>query len=384
MKNGLTRLDVASWGGFVMFATSGVVTPICLPEIAKTLSISLSESGGLETARLLLLLVVLIASGILARTLGKKHFLAWGQYLTALGLLLISCADTYPMVLLSLMVVGIGGGFTEALINPLVVDLHPKNTGKYLNITNAFYPIGVMVSALLFGELLTLGHSWRIAFRIAAAGAFGMGVWFHLSRFPAAVRDRRSSIRSIAQILKIPHFWFFGMALFLGAGVEAAFTFWSRSYVEVYLRDMPRAGAIAVVIFSSTMAIGRLLFAKLSHAMSQRALMIGSAILGVGISSAIPFADSLIGFYALLVFAGFAAACFWPTVLAEAADRLPVDATMLLVMLACFGIAGFGMTPWIMGIIGDAAGLKAGFALIPGLFIGLIVALALAGRKPQL
>ena len=117
--------------------------------------------------------------------------------------------------------------------------------------------------------------------------------------------------------------------------------------------------------------------------MSQQALMIGSALLGVGISSGIPFADSLIGFYALLVFAGFAAACFWPTVLAEAADRLPVDATMLLVMLACFGIAGFGITPWIMGIIGDAAGLKAGFALIPGLFIGLIVVLALAGRKRE-
>ena len=245
MKNGLTRLDVASWGGFMIFATSGVVTPICLPEIAKTLSISLAESGGLETARLLLLLVVLILSGILARTWGKKHLLTWGQYLTALGLLLISYADTYPLLLMSLMVVGIGGGFTEALINPLVVDLHPKTPGKYLNITNAFYPIGVMVAALLFGELLTLGYSWRIAFRIAAAGALGMGIWFHLSRFPAPSPDQRSSIRLIAQILKIPKFWFFGMALFLGAGVEAAFTFWSRSYVEVYLRDMPRAGAIA-------------------------------------------------------------------------------------------------------------------------------------------
>ena len=365
----------------MVFATSGVVTPICLPEIAKTLSISLSESGGLETVRLSLLLVVLILSGILARTWGKKHLLTWGQYLTALGLLMVSYADTYSALLLALMVVGIGGGFLEALINPLVVDLHPKNPGKYLNITNAFYPIGVMVSALLFGELLTLGHSWRVAFRIAAAGAFAMGIWFHLSRFPAPSADQRSSIRLIAQILKIPKFWFFAIALFLGAGVEAAFTFWSRSYVEVYLRDMPRAGAIAVVVFAGTMAIGRLLSAKLAHEMSQQTLMICSAILGVAISSGIPFSESLIGFYALLVFAGFAAACFWPTILAEAADRLPVDATMLLVMLACFGIAGFGITPWIMGLIGDSAGLKAGFALIPGLFIGLIVVLAMAGRK---
>ncbi len=384
MKTGLTRLDGVSWGGFVMFATSGVVTPICLPEIAETLSISLSESGGLETVRLLLLLVVLILTGILARKWGKKHLLAWGQYLTAIGLLMISYAHTYPLVLLSLMVVGIGGGFTEALINPLVVDLHPKNSGKYLNITNAFYPIGVVVSALLFGELLTLGYSWRIAFRIAAAGALLMGLLFHMSRFPVPSAGRHSSLHLIAQILSAPQFWLFAIALFLGAGVEAAFTFWSRSYVETYLQDVPRAGAIAVVVFAGTMAIGRLLSAKLSHKMSLKTLMICSAILGVGVSSGIPFSESLIEFYALLVFAGFATACFWPTLLAEAADRLPVDATMMFVMLACFGIVGFGITPWIMGIIGDSAGLKAGFLLIPGFFMGLIVflaAIAISGQQ---
>ncbi|MDE2799077.1 MAG: MFS transporter, partial [Gemmatimonadota bacterium] len=140
MKTELTRLDLACWGGFMMFATSGVVTPICLPEISRTLSISLSESGGLETARTCLLLVVLILSGILARKWGKKHFVTWGQYLLAIGLLMISYADSYPMLILSLMVTGIGGGFTEALINPLVIDIHPKDSGKYLNITNAFYP----------------------------------------------------------------------------------------------------------------------------------------------------------------------------------------------------------------------------------------------------
>ena len=364
----------------MMFATSGVVTPICLPEISRTLTISLSESGGLETARTCLLLVVLILSGILARKWGKKHFVTYGQYLLAIGLLMISYADSYPMLILSLMVTGIGGGFTEALINPLIIDIHPKDSGKYLNITNAFYPVGVMVSALLFGELLTLGYSWRLVFRIAAGGALIMGILFHLSRFPIPVADQQSSKHLIAQILKTPKFWLFAIAIFLGAGVEAAFTFWSRSYVETYLQDMPRAGAIAVVVFAITMALGRLLSAKLSQMISLKTLMLGSAILGVVVSSGIPFSQNLIGFYILLLFAGFATACFWPTILAEAAEHLSFDATMLFVVLACFGIAGFGTVPWIMGVIGDTASLKAGFAVIPGLFIGLIVVLAITRR----
>ena len=367
----------------MMFATSGVVTPICLPEISKTLSISFSESGGMETARTFLLLVVLILSGILARKWGKKQFVTWGQYLLAIGLFLTSYADSYPMLILSLMVTGIGGGFTEALINPLVIDIHPKDSGKYLNITNAFYPIGVMVAALLFGELLTLGYSWRFMFRIAAAGSLIMGILFHISRFPLPVTNDESSKHLITQILAAPKFWLFAIAIFLGAGVESAFTFWSRSYVETYLQEIPRAGALAVVIFAATMAIGRLLAAKLSQTMSLKTLMICSAILGVVVSSGIPFSESLISFYILLIFAGFAAACFWPTILAEAAKRMPVDATMLFVMLACFGIAGFGITPWIMGIIGDSAGLKAGFSIIPFFFIGLIIVLTLEWRTEK-
>ena len=106
-------------------------------------------------------------------------------------------------------------------------------------------------------------------------------------------------------------------------------------------------------------------------------LMMVSALLGVLVSTAILFASSLTAFYLLLALAGFAAACFWPTILAEADACLSVDTTLLFVMLACFGIAGFGLTPWIMGAIGDTAGLKAGFLVIPGLFIGLILVLAL-------
>jgi len=99
---------------------------------------------------------------------------------------------------------------------------------------------------------------------------------------------------------------------------------------------------------------------------------------GGGMESARAFVIFI--FYALLAIAGLAAACFWPTILAEAALCLKTDSTILFVLLACFGIAGFGVTPWIMGVIGDIAGLKAGFSMIPGLFLGLIIVLAVEWR----
>ena len=362
----------------MMFATSGMVTPICLPEISRELSTGFSEGGGLEMARNFVVLIVLLAAGMCASKLGKKGFLTSGQYLLAFGLLMTSYAESYTSLIVSLMIAGIGGGFVEALINPLVMDIHPRNPGKFLNITNAFYPLGVMASALIFGELLTQGYDWRLMFRIAASGALAVGIFFHLLHFPPAAHQiEHSSVKEVIRIMAVPQFWVFAAAIFLGAGVESAFTFWSRTYVETYLQDLPRAGAIGVVIFAGSMALGRFLAARISQLISLKTLMISSAILGVVTSVGILFSTSLTGFYLLLILAGLAAACFWPTVLAEASNRMRVDATLLFVLLACFGIAGFGFTPWMMGLIGDSAGLKSSFWVIPAFFVGLIVVLTL-------
>lgn len=374
------KLDIATWASFMMFATSAIIIAICLPEISKTFNTDLAEGGGIETARSSLFLVVLLLAGMLAQRWGKKRFLALGQYFIAGGLLLGSFSQNYLMLILAVMLTGVGAGFSEALLNPLIVETHPRQSGKYLNIGHAFYPLGVMTSALIFGELLTLGVSWRVIFRIAAAAALVVAVLFTVLRFPPEKRDNSSYPQLFAAILSLKGFWIFAAAIFLGTCIESAFTFWSRSYVGVYLSDVPRSGALAVVIFAAAMAIGRFLSGFLANRTSLNNIMLGSAVLGIVVSTFIPFATTLMTFYGLLALAGLATASFWPTILAEAeaylnATSLGVNSTILFILLACAGIIGFGLTPWILGLIGDSSELRSGFILIPMLFIllGLIL-----------
>ena len=369
------KLDVASWLGFMLIATTAIIVAICLPEISETFSTDLSEGGGMETARNLVVLVVLLLAGILAQRWGSKKFLTLGQYFIVGGLLLGSLAQNYPMLILAVMMMGVGGGFSEALLNPLVVAIHPRQSGKYLNISHAFYPIGITGSALLFGELLTRGYSWRFIFQIAAVGALLIAIYTTVLRFPPSEKDDSSYPKLFGSILRMWGFWLFAAAIFLAAGIEAALSFWTRSYVETYLSDVPRTGAVAVVIFAASMAFGRFLTAYLSNKISLNSIMIGSAVLGIGVSILIPLATSLIWFYGLVGLAGLAVACFWPTILAEADNFLPVNTTILMVLLGSIGIIGFGLTPLIMGLIGDSAELRAGFILIPLFFTGLIVIL---------
>ena len=376
----LKKLDIATWASFMLFATSAVIVAICLPEISKTFSTNLTEGGGVETARSSVVLVMLLLAGMLAQRWGKKRFITLGQYLIAAGLLFASFAQNYAMLILAVMLIGVGGGFLEALLNPLIVAMHPQESGKYLNIGHAFYPVGIVSAALLFGELLTLGLSWRVIFQIAAGSALVVAVLFTVLGFPPEEKDDSSYPKLFASILALGGFWIFAAAIFLGASIESAFTFWSRSYVGTYLSDVPRSGAIAVVIFAAAMAIGRFAAGFLANKTSLNNIMLGSAVLGIVVSGFLPFATSLFGFYGFLALAGLATACFWPTIMAEADNYLKVNSTILFILLACAGIIGFGLTPWILGMIGDASGLRSGFVVIPLLFIGLVVVLVVERR----
>jgi len=367
----------------MVFAVSAVIVAIGLPEISRTFSTNLSEGGGLETARNMVILVVLLLAGALAQRWGKKRFLTLGQYLIAAGLLLASFSQSYTMLILALLVMGFGGGFSEALLNPLIVDIHDQDSGRFLNLTHAFYPIGIVIAALLFGELLTRGYSWRLMFQIAAVVALIIAIAFTLLKFPEVETNNSSYTKLYASILKVGGFWLFAAAIFLGGSIEAALTFWSRTYVETYLSDIPRSGALALVIFAGSMAIGRLLSAYLANKTSLNNIMVGSAILGIGVTLLIPRATSLFWFYSFLAFAGLATACFWPTILAEADSFLNLNTTILFVLLSCVGIVGFGLTPWVMGVIGDNAELKSGFIAIPVLFTGLIVILLVERYQAQ-
>ncbi|MFL7837294.1 MAG: MFS transporter [Candidatus Promineifilaceae bacterium] len=375
------KLDIATWASFIMFAASAIIVAICLPEISKTFSTNLAEGGGLETARSVIILITLLLAGILSQRLGKKKLLAGGQYMITAGLLLGSVAQNYLTIILAVMLMGAGAGLSEALLNPLIIDLHPRESGRYLNIGHAFYPVGVMTFALFFGELLTQGTSWRFVFQIAAVGTLAVAVLFTVLTFPAEKTEIKINSRLFTSILGRGAFWLFAAAILLGAAIESGFTFWSRTYVGFYLSDIPRAGAIAVVLFAAAMAIGRFLSGYLANKTSLSNIMIGSGLLGLVVSALIPLSATLWGFYGLLALAGLATACFWPTIMAEADNYLlTANSTLLFILLACAGIIGFGLTPWILGLIGDSSGLKVGFVLIPILFIALILVLVFERR----
>jgi fucose permease len=64
----------------------------------------------------------------------------------------------------------------------------------------------------------------------------------------------------------------------------------------------------------------------------------------------------------------------------DRAAVLPVDATVLMIFLSCFGIPGASLSPLFMGILGDRYGLKASFIVAPVFLLLLVVIMILEAR----
>jgi len=373
-------LDYACMLAFLAYAAGTTLTPIVLVHLSREFTLSLTAGGGIEAARSFLLFAVLLSSAFCAARWGKARSLGISALLMGCGLFLYALAPSYGMVLLACVLLGGGGGTLEGLVNPLVQDLHPDESGRYLNIQNAFWSVGVLITVLVGGELLTRGVSWRVLAGVIGCIGMAAGMLFlildrhHPHR---AVHSAADVIGHKAAILKAPRFWLFVPLMFLGGGVEGAFTFWSASYIQLHYGSAARMGGIGTAFFAGGMMIGRFCSGWFVGQARLRRLIILSALAGLGVSLALPGIRTPAALFPVLLLAGLSIACFWPSLQSYAADRMSVDSTALFILLSCAGIPGFALTAWALGWLGDRIGLNQAFYLVPVLFLIFILLMLL-------
>jgi len=305
--------------------------------------------------------------------------------LIGLGMLLYAAAPGYAVVALALALMGIGGGLKEALINPLVQELHPNDSGKFLNSLNGFWSIGVLLTMLLGGELLTQGASWRwIAAALGALSLLSGALFLSFRRHHPTppVRGLGTVMQDKLRILRSPRFWVFWTMMFLAGGIEGAYTFWTASYFQIELGSLPRASGIGAACFAAGMIARRFAAAAWVKQHQLFPLLLGSALLGLLTGLLVPLIQSATPLFAALFVMGLVLACFWPTIQAYAAERLPVEPTALFILLSCGGIPGFATLSWLVGWIGDTHGPRAAFVVLPAVFVPLILCFVWERSRP--
>ncbi len=395
------RYDYAAFSTFIAYASGSIAIPVALVQIARALHFPLdaggtSLGGWLHMVRSIALCASMIMCGFVAGRWGNRRPLGYSVLLIGVGMLLCAASPTFGFLLFALVIAGLGEGVVEGLATPFVQELHAGESGRYVNFTHGFWSLGVLISTLVFGFLLYVGVSWRIVLLLAAGFAILPTALLLMPekkhRYPERLERHtvKHVIRQSTDIFRVPKFWLYFGAIFLGGGGEFCLTFWCASFIQLEFAASAMAGGIGTASFAAGMFAGRTAFGFLLHQRHLKGLLVVTGVAATLISLAVPQLPRLVtpdaqwvlpALFGILFLSGIAVAPFWPSIQTLAVDRMPKqDATMIYVLLSCAGVPGCGFFTLLMGYVGKYAGLTPSFYLVPACFI-VMVALLLVDRK---
>jgi MFS family permease len=90
----------------------------------------------------------------------------------------------YQFLYWGTFVFALANGTLEAVANPLVSTLYPKNRTHYLNILHASWPAGMVIGGLIGWTLGAAGMSWKVQLGLFLIPTLAYGVMFMGQSFP--------------------------------------------------------------------------------------------------------------------------------------------------------------------------------------------------------
>lgn len=327
------------------------------------------------------LVVGILVTGPLADRWGAKVFAQLGNAMIAASLIAAALAPGYGTLGLALFVLGLGAGILDMVLSPIVAALNPARRSAAMNWLHSFYCIGAAVTILAGTLILRAGYGWQAACLALVFLPLGLLVAFAPLAFPPlAVDGRRTSLRSL---LKQRWFLLALIAIFLGGATELGMAQWLPAYAESSLGFPSWVGGGALLAFSLTMALGRMVVGSLGARVSPFRIMVLCCWTSVLLFLASSFLSPSWLALAACVAVGFTGSALWPTMLAVTADRHPEGGATMFGALAAFGNAGGIVMPWVVGWIADVRDLHWGLAfsaLAPALMLPLVIVLS---RTPR-
>lgn len=356
----------------------GIKADLALDNAAYGLAIAAFPAGAIIAG---------LAAAPVIRRLGSARAAAFGTILTALGTMLVGFAPSLPLFAGALLFAGAMDAITDVGQNTHGLRVQRRFGRSIINSFHAIWSVGAVLGGSMAAGAIALGIP-RSAHLTVSAVVFSLVALIALryclpgtdesvgittgptattTTAPARARFTPGLAITVAALVAIA---------IAGTLVEDAGSTWAAVYLGADLGAPAALAATGFVALVGAQFIGRLMGDRLVDRFGQRTVArAGGLIAAIGMDAALLAPSvplTILGFAA----AGFGVATLVPAAMHEA-DELPgLRAGTGVTVVSWLMRLGFLLSPPLVGLIADNAGLRVGLAVVP--FAG-ILAFALAG-----
>ena len=218
-----------------------------------------TEMGYMISALYIGAMVAVPLEGELSVLLGKRKIVFLATCLVCLGSLMIMMAQSVVFAIVGFAVYGSGIGGYEGINMALVADNRQHDSNRFLNLLQALFSIGAMVTPLLIATFLK-SDEFRPLYAILVACYVFIALYFLTDRRIdtfASVDVREEGGPAFLKLMKNRTMLLYMAAMFIYLGAETALTFWVGSmYSHAGIGEY---GAMALSVYWFASIIGRLL-----------------------------------------------------------------------------------------------------------------------------
>lgn len=296
--------------------------------------------------------IAMIIGGPLVDLLGIKK-ITWIAFVThAVGIVLTFMADSMTSLFIATLFIGIGNGFVEAALNPMIASMFPDQKTKMLNRFHVWFPGGIVIGSLVGWLVMdVLGLSWQVMVGTLFIPLVLYGVLFFGQKIPVTERVQLGiSNKDMFSSVLNPLFLFMVLCMFLTAASELGTT----QRIESLLKESVSAPLLVLAFINGIMALGRLSAGQVVHKLKPSGMLLYSAIFTfIGLWLLTVTSGGMI-FVAAAVFA-VGVTFFWPTMLGFVAEYLPQTGALGLSIMGGAGMFSVSLVLPFMGRLMDGA-----------------------------
>jgi len=290
--------------------------------------------------------------------------LAVGTLIMVFAASLATGPGVYTALWSGALVVGIGWGLVETVINPLMTSLYPRDKASRLNAVHAWWPGGLVIGGLLGVAMTAVGLGWQAKLAFIAIPGILVAILCIGVRFPPTERAAAGvSMGQMFRELANPLFIVLFLSMFLTAASELA----PGQWVDFALsRTVHMPGILLLVYVSALMFVARHFAGPLVEKLSSIGLLWVSCLMASLGLVALSIANSPITGLLAATLWGAGVCYMWPTMLATASERFPRGGALLMGLMGTAGTLSIQFVLPLMGAIYDrtkidAAGGEAAF-----------------------
>lgn len=372
---------------FVISFLTNIIGPL-VPEVIKGFSVSKGMAGLLNFSFFIAYGVMSVPAGMLTEKYREKKVITAAFAMATAGALLFSFFPSFGVYLISLFMIGMGMAVLQVAINPLLRVSGGEEHFAFTSVlAQLFFGGASFLSPLMYSYLVTnlsAGNisnlllstlngivpenlKWVSIYWIFGVIAFAMVIIVLVSKFPKVelnAEEKVGNFGTIKELLKNKTVILFFFGIFAYVGTEQGVASWISKFLADYHGMSPEVeGAKAISWFWGLLTVGCILGLGLLKVIdSKLVLRIFSIAAMISLATALLTGNGMTAYYGFIG-VGFFASVMWSVIFSLALNSLPSNHGAFSGIL-CSGIIGGAIVPLIVGVLGDAIGLRGGMSFV--------------------